>query len=149
MRAQVIANELHSLAQGLNLENARVLMVGVVGRVMSAMSELGLKVSGVDMDPEVVGKISGGIAVADSSMLSALIPASDIVLITGMTVANSSLDAILHQCSSLGVPVAVYAETGANFAPFYVKWGVASVVSESFPIYTIPGYSRIAVHRQP
>jgi uncharacterized UPF0146 family protein len=146
-RAAIIAAEIARVAVSAKLPRRRVVMIGVVGKVMSALSERGMRVQGIDLNPAIVGKDSGGAEVLDTSQTPKAIASSDIALVTGMTLANSTLDRIVDLCGASGVPVVMYAQTGSYFGPFYTDLGIRAVISESFPIYTLPGPSEVRVYR--
>ena len=106
-----------------------------------------MRVQGIDLSPAIIGNDSGGAEVLDASHTAKAIASSDIALVTGMTLANSTLDPIVELCGASGGPVVMYAQTGSYFGPFYRDWGIRAVVSESFPIYTLPGPSEVRVYR--
>ena len=146
-RAEIIAAEIGKVAGSANISRPRVVMIGVVGKVMHAMRDRGMHVQGIDLSPTIIGNDSGGAAVLDGSYTAALIDRSDIALVTGMTIANSTLDRIVELCGASRVPIVMYAQTGSYFGPFYRDWGIHTVVSESFPIYTLPGPSEVRIYR--
>jgi hypothetical protein len=146
-RAKLIALEVDSLAREKGLHHATIVMLGVVGKVMTAMRDLGLRVQGIDLNTAVIGQDSGGVTILDRSHTSALLAKADIALVSGMALLDASLDMITATCDLLQVPIVMYAQTGSNCGPFYVDWGIARVISESFPIYTLQGQSQIQIYR--
>ncbi len=146
LRAEIIAGQVELCAKRKGLVAPRIVMVGVVGKAMKAMHNRGMHVQGVDMNPEIIGQeIGGGVRVFGPEETASLIAESDIALITGMAVVNDTLGPLVRDCERAGSMVVVYGQTGANFAPFYLENGISCVVSESFPLYTIPGCSEIRV----
>lgn len=124
-----------------------MVMIGVVGKVMSAMCKRGMRVQGVDLNPTIVGNVSGGAQVLDASHTAMASASSDIALVTGMTLPNSTLDRIVELCGASRVALVMYAQTGSYFGPFYRDWGMRAVISETFPIYTLPGLSEVRLYR--
>ena len=138
-RAEIIAAEIARVEDSANLRRVRVVMIGVVGKVMSAMCERGMRVQGVDLNPTIIGNDNGGARVLDASHTAKAIASSDIALVTGMTLPNSTLDRIVELCGASRVTLVMYAQTGSYFGTFYRDWGMRAVISESFPIYALPG----------
>lgn len=146
MRAEIIADQVESCAKARGLIAPRVLMVGVVGKVMKAMHHRGMRVQAVDLSSDIIGQeVLEGVRVLGPKHTDALLAESDIALITGMAIVNNTLESLVKTCERAKTIAIVYGQTGSNFAPFYLENGVSCVISESFPLYTIPGCSDIRV----
>jgi hypothetical protein len=65
-----------------------------------------------------------------------------------MTIANDTFDDVLAMAASAGSRVVVYAETGASFAAPYLEHGIAAVVAERFPFYTMRTSTDVWVYRR-
>lgn len=62
-----------------------------------------------------------------------VLASADLVIATGMTLANASFDRILQVLRARGVPLIVYAQTGSAIVPRFLGNGVAAVSAEPFP----------------
>ena len=109
------------------------------------MERRGMRVCGVDMSDDLIGQQSGGSCIAAPDRTEELIAEADIALITGMAIVNDTMETLLMSCKKAGAVAIVYGQTGSNFAPFYLENGVDCVISEPFPLYTIPGRSEIRI----
>ena len=148
-RAQLVRTEIQRIATQKHLTKVTVLNIGAVGRFISELASQGMTVHAVDLDTYLIGKNLGGIKIMPESFTPDLLLESDIVLATGMTLSNGTLNQILDLCSIHCKSLVIFAETGANFGSVYCKLGVDTVISETFPFYTVPGRSRIRIFRRP
>ncbi len=64
-----------------------------------------------------------------------VIDAADAVVVTGMTPANGTFDPIEARCRDRGVPLTVYAQTGAAVAPAFLGSGVDAQSAEPTALY--------------
>ncbi len=128
----------------------RLVMVGVVGSFVYRLRSAGsYELALTDYDPELLGRSVHGIRVQNGSATIGLVEQADLAIVTGMTLATDTLDAILDTARERGTPVVVFAQTGANFAAAYCDMGVDVVVSEPLPFYlTGSGPSQIRVYRR-
>jgi len=62
-----------------------------------------------------------------------VLSASDAVVATGMTLGNGTFDRILERCRERGVPLVVYAQSGAAVARAFLGDGVSALSAEPFP----------------
>ncbi len=107
---------------------ARVALIGVVNPLVAAIRERGAECLPCDLD---LRETQWGDPVARDA--AAVIDAADAVVATGMTLANGTFDAILARCRERGVPLTVYAQTGAAVARAFLGSGVDALSAEPFP----------------
>lgn len=107
---------------------SRVGLIGVVNPLVAAIRDRGCEPLPCDLnlrttrwgDP-VTSDMTGVLAVADA------------VVATGMTIGNGTFDPILARCRERGVPLVVYAQTGAAVAREFLGAGVTALSAEPFP----------------
>ncbi|MDN5919345.1 MAG: hypothetical protein L0I76_30320 [Pseudonocardia sp.] len=107
---------------------ARVALIGVVNPLVAAIRERGAQCLPCDLDLRTT---QWGEPVSDSA--EEVIDAADAVVATGMTLSNGTFDAILARCRDRGIPLTVYAQTGAAVARAFLGDGVAALSAEPFP----------------
>lgn len=149
-RANSIVNEVFTLINGLKLKGDRpkVLNIGCLGILLDLLIKNNISVSATDMNPELIGKNISGTKVESSIKNNELIEESDLVIVTGMTLSTNTLESILQNAQKSNTKIILFAETGANFAPEYCKYGIDVVVSEPFPFYVFTCQSRIDIYRK-
>jgi hypothetical protein len=153
-----------------------VLNVGVVGSILSILvsqkslrlpPDIDVRITASDLYEGVVGTQVHGVTVehgthgtygfagSDGARIPMgvrtleLIADADMAIVTGMTLTNGTLDAILETAIKNKTALVIFAETGAHFATEYCNLGVDVVVSEPFPFYlTCDGPTRIDVYRR-
>jgi len=145
-RADIVSGEVDRLARLKGADTPTVLMIGVVQAIVESMKRRGIEVLRTDMDEAL---LDTDIGIRHGSENRHLMQDSDAILATGMVLATSSADEIIHTARKLSVPLILYAQTGSNFAEEYIRLGVDTVVAESYPWYCMPGESNITVHRKP
>jgi hypothetical protein len=138
-RAKIVCDEVFRIADsdfgGKPVVN--VVNVGVVGDFIELLvSNSRLRVEATDFYDALVGKSIHGVRVksGDPNTIRC-IESADIALVTGMTLANETIDGIMYAARRHGTRVILFAETGSNFAEVYLNEGAAAVVAESFPFY--------------
>jgi hypothetical protein len=67
-----------------------------------------------DMSSDVIGKNLGGVTVSDATENGSLIKAADLVIITGMTLPNRTLPALIEAAKSHNTSTMIWAITGKN-----------------------------------
>ena len=174
-RGELICHEVFSL---LKKRPARagaftVLNVGVVGSILSILMshktyglhpDMNIHVTATDLYERIIGsQVHGvtvehgtyGIAERHTSQVSLgartleLVAEADVAIVTGMTLANGTLNGILNTALNNGTALIIFAETGANFASEYCTMGFDVVVSEPFPFYlTSDGPTQIDIYRR-
>lgn len=116
-----------------------VLDVGVVGGILAYLAEQrGVTVSATDFNVRLVGRRIHGTRVEHGSQTLRLVAEADLVIATGMTIANATLDAIIDAAREHSTALVLMAKTGAHFAPEYCDLGVDMVVAEPFAFGTAP-----------
>ena len=106
----------------------KVALIGVVNPLVAAIRERGAECLPCDLNLRTT---QWGDPVSDSS--DEVIDAADAVVATGMTLSNGTFDAILHRCRDRGIPLTVYAQTGAAVARAFLGAGVTALSAEPFP----------------
>ena len=140
-RTQIIMDEAIRLLG--DVRNRRIVNIGVVGDILNVFNEAGADIFGTDYDPSIIGNLD--VPVVDGASTLDAVRESDLAIVTGMTVTTNTIDSILDCALKNGVKVIVFAETGANFASFYLSRGVDVYLSEHFPFYIFSGASAIDV----
>ena len=124
-RARALVDLLPPLPPG-----SRVGMVGVVNSVLAELRRREIDYLPCDLvggrtewDEEVRRDAAGILAEADA------------LLVSGMTLANGSFDALLTDARRTGIPLVVFAQTGAGIFPHLLEDGVTAVSSEPWPFF--------------
>lgn len=107
---------------------ARVALIGVVNPLVAAIRDRGAECLPCDLDLRTT---QWGEPVARDA--AEVIDAADAVVTTGMTLANGTFDPIVARCRDRGVPLTVYAQTGAAVARTFLGSGVDALSAEPFP----------------
>lgn len=148
-RTNIVVNEVARIVANRQLAKPCVLTIGTVATMVSELVRRGYRVCCTDLDPVVIGANMSGIIVEDGKQKTLELTAkADIAIATGMTLATQTFDEILHTAIANQTSLVLFAQTGANFAPFLRELGVDTVVSEKFPFYMIPGQSPVEVFRK-
>ena len=143
-RTSIVLEEAKKLLGNLN--NKKIVNVGVVGDFIKAFTESGALVVGTDFDESIIGKpIFANTSIIHGSNTLNEIADSDIAIVTGMTITTQTIDEIIDCCQKNCVKLIVFAETGANLAGYYVNRGVDVFLAEHFPFYIFNGISVIDV----
>ena len=103
-------------------------MIGVVNPLVAAVRERGATPLLCDSN---LRSTQWGDPVSQD--MTALLETADVVLATGMTIGNGSFDRILVRCRQRGVPLVLYAQTGAAIAREFLGYGVSALSAEPFP----------------
>jgi len=146
-RAKIVVDEVERVLGG---KKAKILNIGVIGKILSVLSASGHEVHATDLDEEIIGKVIGNVLIEDGALKNdELISKSDLILITGMTLASDSLEKIMELAKKNDVKVVMFNETGCWFGREYCdSFGVDSVIGESFPFYIYEGKSTIQIFRK-
>jgi hypothetical protein len=150
-RASLVAGETRRvLSEYINRSAAcKVALIGVSRLVADELNSLGYDVVGFDLSPSVVGTIlTNGEIVRHGSELASQLPKCDAAVATGMTLSTGTLEGILALSTKHQIPLILYAQTGANIAPWYLALGVSAVVAEPIPFYNFEGRSTIRIYRR-
>jgi len=146
-RAEIVVNEVLRLSDGR--KDLKIVNVGVIGLFIKGLSDLGFDVIGTDFDESIIGlKMFGKVDIISGTHTLEQIVASDIAIVTGMTLTTDTIDEIIKVAKNAGTKVLIYAQTGANFADFYIADGIETFIGEEFPIYGIQGRSKYNIYRK-
>jgi hypothetical protein len=149
LRAKLVADEVFDLVgPGVPGRIPVVTNVGVVGNIIWELQQRGVTVQACDLDPNLVGRTIHGVEVQHGSRSAELIGTSDAAVITGMTLANDTIDELLAVTCSSGCKTLIFAQSGASFAQFFIERGASVVVAEPFPFYIFQGLSEVHVFRR-
>ncbi len=145
-RTELIIKEAERLMG--DLRGKKVLNVGVVGDIIFQFYNHGCSVIGSDFDPTIVGKhFFKEVPIISGTYTLEALKNVDIAVVTGMTIANATLNKIIAVCKEFGVKLIVFAETGSNMGQFYVREGIDCYLGEIFPFYIFNGISTIRITR--
>jgi uncharacterized protein (DUF4213/DUF364 family) len=135
-RATIVCDEVRRIAKELGGRSLKVVNVGVVGDFISQLTrEKTFDVRATDFYDTIVDREFHGVTVKAGTYTNRFVRESDIALVTGMTLATDTMDAILAAAKESNTKVILFAETGSNFSEVYLDAGVTTVVAESFPFY--------------
>ena len=146
-RTKIVLNEIQNLI-GKNSSVKKILNVGVVASFMETLRNEGYDIVGSDLDDDVVNSKIAGTKIVHGKQSPFLARKVDLVIATGMTIATKTIDRIITECNMSGTKLIVFAETGHNFANYYIENGVDVYISESFPFYSMEGSSTITICRK-
>jgi len=131
-----------------DLRGKKVLNVGVVGDIVFQFYNRGCQVIGSDFDSTIVGQLFfDKVPIISGTHTLDALKDVDIAVVTGMTIANATLNEIIAVCREYNVKLIVFAETGSNMGQFYVQEGVDCYLGEAFPFYIFNGVSTIRITR--
>ena len=170
-RAAIVCQEAVQLLTKRRPKHANtynILNIGVVGSFLSILTSYkhqgaDITVTASDFYEGVVGTYVHGVKIEDGNGRTDtnlpqlhkgartldLVAQADVAIITGMSLANNTLDGILEAALLNKTSMVVFAETGAHFASEYCEIGFDAVVSEPFPFYlTCDGPTQINIYRK-
>lgn len=149
LRARLICEEVKRLLPDPESPR-RIGMVGVVGEVMHELRGWpGTQIRATDFAPAVAGSSMEGVTIEWGLETVEMVESVDVAIVTGMTLANGSLEDILRAASRADTRLVVFAETGHNLGPKYLQRGADVVIAEDFPFYlSAPGRSRFRIERK-
>jgi uncharacterized protein (DUF4213/DUF364 family) len=101
-----------------------------------------------DMSADVVGQNLGGVTISDETKNRKFIEAADLAIISGMTLANRTLPALIEAAKINNTSTMMWAITGKNFGHYYTEHGVDCVISDPSPFLQLPGPSSIKIWRR-
>jgi uncharacterized protein (DUF4213/DUF364 family) len=124
--------------------------VGVVGDFLEELRRLKeARVTASDFYQGIVGHRPAGVFVEHGSRTLELVAEADVAVVTGMTLANGTLEDIIATARSSGTRIVVFAETGAHFGSEYCRMGIDVTISEPLPFYLSgPGRSTLKIFRR-
>lgn len=137
-RATFVCDEVRRIAStlGRSRKKLRIVNVGVVGDFLEQLvKERSFAVEATDKYDALWGEKIHGVEIQEDSRTERCVAEADIALVTGMTLANGTIDGIFEAARENGTKLVLFAETGSNFAEMYLDEGAASVIAESYPFY--------------
>ena len=126
----------------------QILVIGAMAGTIAALLASGFDVIATDMSADVVGQNLGGVKVSDDTENRRFIEAADLAIITGMTLPNRTLPALIETAKINNTSTMMWAITGKNFGHYYTEHGVNSVISDPSPFLQLPGPSSIKIWRR-
>jgi hypothetical protein len=100
------------------------------------------------MSPDLLGRNLSGVTVCDATENGRFIKAADLAIITGMTLANRTLPALIASAKTHNTSTVIFAVTGRNFGNYYVDHGVDCVISYPSPFFQLPFAANIRIWRR-
>ncbi len=126
VRAQARDN---AIADLLDLRaGQKVALIGVVNPLIAAIEARGGRCLPCDFNLRVT---QWNQPVASS--MDEVLGQAEVVVATGMTLANGTFDRILSRCRAAEIPLVIYAQTGSAVARAFVGAGVTALCAEPFP----------------
>jgi hypothetical protein len=125
-----------------------VLVIGATSGIIDALVARGSEVVATDMSPDVVGKKLGGVTVRDATENDSLVEAADLAVITGMTLPNRTLPALVEAAKTHNTSTMIWAVTGKNLGHYYTEQGIDCVISDPAPFLQLPGPAAIGIWRR-
>ncbi len=147
-RADIVVKEVLAQIEGRS-DRPSLVNVGVIGTILEKLRRYDVDLYATDLEPALVGQRLSGVRVQDGERYTLEhVARCDVALVTGMTLANNSLEEILRVARRNQTKVVLFNETGAWFAQELCdNFGVDAVIAEPFPFYIFEGQSLIRVHR--
>lgn len=143
-RANVITKNIMILLNSLKKSDPKIALIGYVDPIFCSLIEKSVFVDVFDLDPKVIGKkLCNGAVIKDGDSLYSTKLTYDILLITGMTLANNSFQGLSEYCKNTKALVAMYAQTGGNLGPIMINLGVDLFIGENSPFYYEDGISEM------
>ncbi len=112
----------------------RVLVIGVVNSLLHHLRKRGLHYLPCDL--------KGGHTEWGEPMIpdaTAVLDDCELMLVSGMTLANNSFESLLRHARQTGKPLVLFAQTGSAVLPWFVGAGVTAVSAEPYPFFWLDG----------
>jgi Putative heavy-metal chelation len=153
LRSRLFADEAEMILRRKGLDaikagKAHIHVIGATAGMIGALVMRGFEVTAADMCPDVVGQTLGGVSVRDQTENERFIRAADLAIITGMTLPNRTLPALIEAAKAHNTSTMIWAITGKNFGLYYTEQGVDCVISDPSPFLLLPGISSIRIWRR-
>jgi hypothetical protein len=153
LRSRLFADEAEVVLRRKGLDAIKrskphILVIGATAGMIGSLVTRGFEVTATDTSPDVVGQNLGGVTVRDETENGSLIRTADLVIITGMTLPNRTLPAIIEACKNHNTSTMIWAITGKNFGHYYTEQGVDCVISDPSPFLLLPGPASIGIWRR-
>jgi Putative heavy-metal chelation len=150
-RADIICNEVQNMCRKKLLpKQPKVVNVGAIGCIIEKLSKKDMIVTATDLDKTIINKKLCGVKIADGAVHGErMIADADLAVITGMTISNGSLPAIIKLAKENNTKIMMVSETGSGFGRVYCDlFDIDVVVSEPYPFYIFRCYSEIKIYRK-
>lgn len=153
-RSRIFADEARKILRGKDSgrpggKKPRVLVIGATAGIIGALVKEGFEVSATDLWPEAVGKEFDGVRVLSGKTANAkLMREADLAIVTGMTLPNGTLPALMRLAKKHDTSTMIWAVTGRNFGHYYTEHGVDCVISDPSPFLFLPGPATVAIWRR-
>jgi hypothetical protein len=153
LRARLFADEAMRVLQQKGVHQIKgtghhVHIVGATAGIISALLVKGFKVTATDLSSDVVGQNLAGVTVCDGIANCNFIKAADLVILTGMTLANRTLPTLIESARTFNTSTMVWAITARNLGQYYIQHGVDCVISDPSPFLFLPGRARVGIWRR-
>ena len=154
LRSRLFADEADAILRRKGLDAIKgskphVHVIGAMAGTISALINSGYEVTAADLSPDVVGRNLGGVTVGDGTENGRLIRTADLVVITGMTLPNRTLPALIEAAKINNTSTIMWAVTGRNFGEYYTEHGVDCVISDPSPfLFLLPVPFTIGIWRR-
>ena len=126
-----------------------ILVTGATAAMIAVLVTRGFEVTATDMSPDVVGQNLGGVTVCDATENGRLIKVADLVIITGMTLPNRTLPALIEAAKTHNTSTVIWAITGKNFGHYYMNGTFHCVIRIPCPfLRRLPGPASIGIWRK-
>ncbi|MFC8530428.1 Rossmann-like domain-containing protein [Nocardia sp. NPDC057227] len=112
----------------------RVLVVGVVNSLLRGLRARGIGYLACD---HIGGHTEWGEPIGTDA--EAALPGCDALLVSGMTLANGTLEPLRRSAAARGLPLVVFAQTGAAVLRCFVGAGVTALSAEPYPFFWLDG----------
>jgi len=136
-RTDIVIEQVKKVKDSLGKEKVLVSLLGALGSMIDrlvTLENICLKV--FDKNPKIIGRKINNTSIEEYYGIDQIFE-SDIIIMSGMTLLDSTLDKVL--VNKIKPKIILYAQTGANFIQPYMELGVTSVISEPYPFYFCSG----------
>ncbi|MGD1911702.1 MAG: Rossmann-like domain-containing protein [Rivularia sp. (in: cyanobacteria)] len=146
-RADTLVKNIKRLIATLNCPTPRVALVGYSDVIFYALKKIQVAVDVFDLDPRVINKtLVDSTVIQHGEAFFAGEPTYDVLVVTGMTLANGTFWNLREFCCSFKTLIVMYAQTGGHLGSVMVELGVDLFVGECLPFYYEDGLSEINVY---
>jgi len=153
LRSRLFAQEAEGILQrkgpgAIKGVRPRVLVVGASAGIIGALVSRGLEVMATDLSPDALGQQFGGVTVRSHTANAEFIEKADLAIITGMTLPNRTLPALIEAAKNHNTSTMIWAISGKSFGHYYTEHGVDCVIVDPSPFLLLPGPAKIGIWRR-
>lgn len=154
LRSQLFADEAVAVLRrkgsaAIKGAKPRVLVVGATAGIIGALVSRGFDVAATDMSGDVLSQDFSGVTIRSAAANAELVEIADLAIITGMTLPNRMLPALMAAAKNYNTSTMIWAITGRNFGHYYTEHGVDCVITDPSPFLLLPGPAKIGIwHRE-